>query len=508
MDSEGTPNANSRLISRRNVLGGSLGMAALGFAYAAFGDQLASGTDDAETAANAAPSAVEEEDPLQHESARVSHLLRRSGFGVSREEFDYYQSMGLEATLSELINYDSVDDELAISQAASLVEPENPGTAVSWWVSRIINSRRPLQEKLTLFWHGLLTSQISVVKDPEAMITQNELLRANAMGDFPTVLKAITADPAMMVYLDISGSTKQAPNENYARELMELFSMGEGTFTETDVREAARAFTGWRVPRQRSDQGRPQLLEPVFQARRFDDGLKTFLGHTGNYGPDEIIDIIVEQPASAEYVVSRLFAFFVFPEPDASDLAPFVDVYLDNGYSIAATVESMLRSEVFYSPRAYRAIVKSPVEYAVGALKALNLQDRATSFLAGRSRRDGGALLDMGQVLMEPPNVAGWPGGAAWLNSATLFARLNLVDRITSGDQSDTAAGEPDQAANLGTVEQALDHYLPFLLDDKVTAAERQILLDFAGGPQAALTPEALRDLVYIILASPQFQLA
>ena len=511
------PSIGRNHITRRALIGGSAGAAALAFAYAAFGDKLLPGSSEL----TGSPGVVAKEPSdelaaLETESVRISHLLRRTGFGVTREEFDRYQAMGLDATTQEVVHYEAVNDDEAVAQAEAVgIQQENPGAAAAWWLTRILNTKRPLQEKMTLFWHGILTSQISVVRDPAAMLAQNELLRANAMGVFPNLLKAISADPAMMVYLDIAGSSRESPNENYARELMELFSMGEGTFSETDVREASRAFTGWRVPRDRNDQGRPVLLDPIFQARRFDDGIKTFLGRSGNFGPDEIIDIVAEQPASAAYITSRLFSFFVYPDPDDGDLEPFIEVYLASGYDIGATVEAMLRSEVFYSPRAYRTLVKSPIEYAVGAVKALGLQSSVVASLAGNVRRGGGALSEMGQIPMEPPNVAGWPGGPSWLNSATLFARLNFIDRLTGGDglstQPSASLGTEPSAQvtdDLGTAGQALSYYLPLLLDDNVPEEARQILLDYVGGADASLQADQLRGLAYIILASPQFHLA
>jgi uncharacterized protein (DUF1800 family) len=388
-------------------------------------------------------------------------------------------------------------------------EYENIGSASLWWVVRMANTKRPLQEKMTLFWHGLLTSQISVVRDPVAMADQNEYLRTNAFGRFPDILKGITQDRSMMVYLDIAGSRRTAPNENYARELMELFALGEGHYTEEDVREAARAFTGWTVPRERNDAGRPTLLDPVFAPRQFDNGTKTVLGQTGAFDADGVIDLITQQPQSARYITGRLFEFFVYPEPSDADLQPFVDVYLSSGMSIGATVEAMLRSDIFYSPKAYRAIVKSPVEYAVGTVRALGLQESISTVLAQRGRgRDGGVLGQMGQTPMEPPNVAGWPGGASWLNSSTMFARLNFLNALGTG------LGQPRQATPMVSMpkfakaSEAFDHYASYLLDANLPDAARQAVLDYAGGPDAALTADTQRDLLYLLLAMPQYHLA
>jgi len=503
-----------RSVPRRAVIGGAAGAAALAALYAIGGRGMLSGSDDGAPAGSGS-AASDEAKALEREEVRISHVLRRAGFGVTRQEYDHYQSLGLDGTIDELVNYAQVNDDEAVALANRIdVTAGNIGAPVGWWLTRIANTKRPLQEKMTLFWHGLLTSQISVVRDPAAMVAQNEFYRANAFADFDEILKGVTRDPAMMVYLDVAGSVRTAPNENYARELMELFSLGVGNYSEEDVREAARAFTGWRIPRQRGENNRPILQEPVFTPRTFDNGVKTFLGKTGAFGPDEIVDIIVEQPASGEYITRRLFSFFVYPDATAEDIAPFVEVYNDSGRNIGAVVEAMLRSDVFYSARAYRAIVKSPIDYAVGAVKALGLQASASQTLtAFGGRRDGGGVLTtMGQVPLEPPNVAGWPGGASWLNSSTLFARLNFIDTVTAGGaQPNRPRGGQTQsqpALEAGTTAQALANYLPLLLDDNIPDGARDVMVEYAGGSETTLTAERLRGLVYLILGAPQFHLA
>ena len=502
------PHFLRRAITRRSVLGTAAGASVLAAAYAAFGrDVLDGGSNDTSGGDSVAPT---EALALEREAVRVAHLLRRTGFGVTREEYDRYVARGLDATIDEIVNFGAIDDSEAEVQAARVAPEEgNVGSAALWWVVRMAHTKRPLQEKMTLFWHGLLTSQVSVVRDPIAMADQNEFLRKNVFARFPDILKGITRDRAMMVYLDMSGSRRTAPNENYPRELMELFSLGEGNFTEQDVREAARAFTGWSVPRQRNDSGRPTLLEPVFTQRAFDDGSKAVLGETGPFDADDVLDIITKQPQSARYIVGRLFKFFVYPDPTDADLQPFVDSYLSSGMNIGATVEAMLRSDVFYSAKAYRAVVKSPLEYAIGAVKALGLQTGVATVLAARGGgRDNAPLNQMGQVPMEPPNVAGWRGGAAWLNSSTMFARLNFLNSLG------TPAAQPRQAApaapmpKFATAGEAFDHYATFLLDANLPDAARQAVLDYAGGPDARLTADTQRDLVYLLLAMPQYHLS
>jgi uncharacterized protein (DUF1800 family) len=522
-----------RRTSRRAVLAGGIAAAGVAGAYAAMGDRLRLFGDSGPTLA----AVRADTNAIAKESVKINHLLRRAGFGVTREEYEHFQALGLQTTIEELLAYNAIDDTEAKTLANAANESGNNRVApVSGWLTRMANTKRPLQEKITLFWHGLLTSQISVVRDQQAMLDQNEYLRDHALDNFPAILKGISMDPAMMIYLNVDNSNRAAPNENYARELMELFALGVGNFSEKDVREAARAFTGWQIPRERGmNPGQFSLGTPAFRPQRFDNGQKTFLGKTGNFRPEDIVDIIVEQPASAEYIVRRLFTFFVYPEPSGADLKPFAEVYTKNGKSIRSVVEAIFRSDVFYSPKAYRALVKSPVEYAVSAIKAVNGQARTADLAAGGGPRIGGTVGGMGQVLFEPPNVAGWPGNAAWLNASTLFARLNFINGVTGGGpqqrnnnnrQPIPAAGmpgtvqaQPAQPRNpqpapaapafeTGTATQALAHYLPLALDDNVSPEARQVLLDYAGGADVTLSAEQLRGLVYLVLGSPQFHLS
>jgi uncharacterized protein (DUF1800 family) len=506
-DEEPGPSFLKRAATRRGVIGGSIAAASVAVTYAALGDKL-----NIFDGGGASGAARNDAAALEKESVRISHLLRRAGFGLTREEHDRYQGLGLNATIDELVNYSSVDDSEAERLAAEVPLNDVQGLTARWLL-RMAHTKRPLQEKMTFFWHGLLTSQITVVVNVELMQRQNDFFRANAMATFPEILKGISMDTAMMVYLDVNGSVRRAPNENYARELMELFALGIGNYTEEDVREAARAFTGWVVPRRPGVVSNlPVYGEPVFRANQFDDGIKTVLGRSGNFRPDDIVDIIVDQPASPSFIVRKLFSFFVYPDPDEQTLQPFVDTYLDSGKSIGATVEAILRSEEMYSPRAYRAIVRSPTEYAITALKALGSQGNIVS-MPNRAQ----LFRQMGQTLYEPPNVAGWPGGETWLNSATMLARLNFVNLATGGApqpqrgrdaRQQPAQTQPPSGAALGTAAQALQHYLPMVLDDNVPDEARQVFHDYAGGPDAPLSAEKLRGLVYLILASPQFHLA
>ena len=506
-----SPSIVRRQASRRAFLGGTLAAGSLVVAYGSLGDPLHL-VPGAETNAVARGDA----NAIEKEGVRISHLLRRAGFGANAAEHQRYQAMGLEATIDELVNFASINDDEAVGLfTKALSEPGNRVSPAVPWLIRMANTRRPLQEKMTLFWHGLLTSQLSMVREPAAMVGQNEFFRAHAFDTFPSILRGISMDRAMMVYLNVDGSVRRAPNENYARELMELFSLGEGNYSEEDVREAARAFTGWQVPRNRNDAGVVSLGEPVLRREQFDDGEKTFLGVTGNFRPDDIVDIIAKQPAAGAYITRRLFSYFVFPNPTEKDLEPFIRVYDQSGGSIGAVVEAMLRSDIFYSPRAYRSMVKSPVEYVISAAKAVGLESTLGQMAILGPRGNGGVLGDMGQIPFEPPNVAGWPGGAQWLNSATFFARLNFINQLT-GD-APLARGDQQQqpppahfalAESLGTTSQALDYYLPLAVDGNLPREGYEVLTKYAGGSRAPLTAESLRGLVYLVLGSPQFHLS
>jgi len=496
-----------RRVSRRALLAGSVIGAQVAGAYAVLGDPLALFGSSGASDGPVGEAVRGDTKAIFKESVRISHLLRRTGFGVSPAEYDRYQGMGLQATLDELLNYDRIDDSEAVAAMQKAGEGIGLVPTVNSWLTRMAMTKRPLQEKMTLFWHGLLTSQLSVVVDREAMEAQVDIYRQQALGSFPTILKAVWRDPAMMEYLNIDGSERNAPNENYARELMELFALGIGNFSEKDVREAARAFTGWHVPRQRGGrEGKYLLKTPVFRPQGFDRGMKTVLGKTGNFSPDDIVDIVVAQPASAQYIVRRLFEFLVYPNPTDAELEPFVEAYTKGDRSIRAAVEAILRSDVFYSPKAYRAFVKSPVEYTIGAIKALNGQGQLEELTAGNPRL-GGVTGQMGQTLYEPPDVAGWPGNTSWLNASTMFARINFLNTVTGGapNRRNPNATPAMGPRGLGTAAQALDHFVPLVLDDNISDEMRQLLVAYAGGADSTLTPEKLRGLIYLVLASPQF---
>src|SRR5215211_1552812 len=345
---------------------------------------------------------------LDSERTRVAHLLRRTGFGPSEQELNEYTQLGFDDAVSRLVNYASVPE------TPDRLAPEEVGLQV-WWLDKMVHTARPLQEKMTLFWHGHLTSALRKVKDPNLLQAQNALFRANALGNYGEVLRAISRDGAMIRWLDLQTNRAGAPNENYGRELLELFTLGVGNYTEDDVDEVARAFTGW------SSTPDGQF---IFRRMQHDFGSKTILGQTGNFDGDDVSAMLADHPTTARFIGSKLFRFFAYPNPEPATIDRLAGVYLANIGSIRALVESILRSPEFSSERAYRALIKSPTELIVGALRVLGAE--AVPPQASQAMR----LL--GQELFDPPNVAGWFGNRSWINAATLLGRFNVLGALAN----------------------------------------------------------------------------
>lgn len=427
---------------------------------------------------------------LRSERARIAHLLRRVGFGASREELDQYEGMGLSGAIDYLLDYEQVDDSALDTKLQTLnLDLTKIDDLQRWWIVRMVYSKRPLREKMALFWHGLLTSGVSRVGRADYMLKQNEFFREQALGSFPVLLKAVSRDPAMLIWLDSQNNKKSAPNENFARELMELFSMGVGNYTEQDVRESARAFTGWFL----SSTGF------TFNAAQHDDGVKRFLGESGPFTGDDIIDSIVRQPATADYICRKLLQFFAYDPPDPGLLAALRTTFVASGFSIKAVMRSLLTSETFYASAAYRSRIKSPTEFVAGTLRTLGMATDGSTLPA--------LLTRMGQTLFDPPNVAGWPGGPRWITSVTLLERINFANLIATNRKTFDPRGIVGKASP--TPREVLDYLLDHLLDGNVAPSERAIMNAYADDATRVATPDAAaRAVAYLVLGSPDFQLA
>jgi uncharacterized protein (DUF1800 family) len=441
----------------------------------------------------------------------VAHLLRRAGFGYNASDLDAYAELGFEGAVDRLVSYENVDDSETEAQVvrmraqapgvANILHPElgNAALETAVFLTRMLMSKRPLQEKMTLLWHGWLTSSITSVRYSSMMTEQNSLYRANALTtDFQAMMKQVARNPAMLLYLNNNTNVKSAPNENWARELMELFTLGIDNYTEQDVKESARAFTGWTV---NIRQGGTFTVN----ARQHDNGSKTFLRVTGNLNGDDIIDIIFSQPAHGPFVARKVFRFFAYDNPDDATVKRFAGVYVNNGHSIKELVRQIFLSPEFRSDNAFYALVKSPAEFTMGALRALSAQigDVATW------TRISGAMALMGQQIYAPPNVGGWPGNTAWVNSSAFFARADLARNLVSINSNLTVdPTEIAKADNITTPEQAVDVFLDILLQSDVPDDYRQVLLNFIGGFRNPRDMDGkLRGLVRLIMASPVYQM-
>ncbi len=476
----------------------------------------------------------------------AAHLLRRAGFGADPQAIQAAARAGLSATTDALLHPertpDGLDDDALLARLAGLLPvPKNGGTPTQavrmWWVHRMVSSPNPLVEKMTLFWHGHFTS-----KDGEGqgdlLFLQNQMFRRNALGSFRTLALAVSRDPEMLRYLNGNTNYKAHPNENYARELMEMFTTGIGHYTEDDVKAAARAFSGWNLRRG----------EFQFNAGQHDDDPKTFLGRTGNWNGDDIVDMLVAHPATAQRLCTQLFTFFGYPDPEPSVVAALTQTYYASGYDIRAVLDRLFRSRAFYSDRARFAVIKSPAQYVVGTVKMLGLDkaialtlseitpanDMAATVAAGQAatsrataqavpapaavpdvsgdqamRRAAGrklgilaglplAMRSMGQDLFAPPSVKGWDGGTAWINTSTLMSRVAFANLVSLSRQ--LFDGEFTQAVgytreqNL-TPDQWVDALAQRLGPLPITPATRQALLDYVHSPDApAATTQTVQD--------------
>lgn len=284
-----------------------------------------------------------------------------------------------------------------------------------WWVGRMLTTRSPLTERMTLFWHNHFTSAQDKVPFPQMMARQNALFRREALGNFATLLHEVAKDPAMLLYLDGATNRKGRPNENFAREAMELFTLGEGHYSQRDVSEAARAYTGWTLD--------PDTRQSVFRPELHDDGLKVVLGHAGNFDGDAVLDLLLADPQTATFVVTKLWREFVSERPDPAQLAPIAERFRASHYDVAVALRGLFLTEAFWDERNRGTLVKSPVQFVVGTLRAFDVDYDGTAPFVGTMR-------SLGQNLFYPPNVKGWPGGHTWIDSTTLLAREQFIDRL------------------------------------------------------------------------------
>jgi uncharacterized protein DUF1800 len=556
----------------------------------------------------------------------AAHLAERAGFGAAPDEIARLAALTPQQAVDQLVDYESIASDLkpfdesviwdpgmdpfppSRAEAVRIARERGEGLGVKilpegaqrrlqpvvdkffyglyangietqrlglWWANRMLTTRRPLEEKLTLFWHGHFATGENKVRDYRMMLRQNEMFRARASATFRELLVGILKDPAMLVYLDNGENIKKHPNENFGRELLELFTMGVGNYTERDVREAARAFTGWTN----------DVLVFKFDADQHDSGEKAFLGRTGAFNGEDIVDIILAQPVTAEFMAAKIYRFFVREEIEGTLKTELGRTYRDSGYRMKPLLKRIFLSRDFYSPRTVATQIKSPVQLVVSTYKKLSLREVPTIPDFGRMT---GSL---GQSLLDPPNVAGWAGGRTWITPSTLLNRGNLfrsvlfpdvkgfrppdramsatdarvgirftqgmsiteatredVDAATMAESNMMVDRDEDyntryggykgmllafertkivarkpapidltgmiRAAGADTVDEIVDHVVRRFLSVPLAERERRLLVDFLRNRlgSASIQPseqleDALRELLYLVLSAPEYQL-
>ena len=477
----------------------------------------------------------------------AAHLLNRAGFGGPPDEIARLTGLGHEAALASLLDYEKIPDPTPApvwavpnltraerQRAMQTMTPDARKQAQQaeqramaqqiielrgWWLNRMAKGPRPLQEKMVLFWHGHFATSFAKVRDAYYMWRQNELFRRLATDNWLRLLTEAGKDPAMLIWLDQAQSRKAHPNENYAREVMELFSLGEGHYTEKDVTEAARALTGWSLDRA------TELF--VFRPALHDNGQKTVLGLTGNLTGEDVMAQIVRQPQAAKFITAKLWNFFAgqMPSPQLNDA--LAAVFRANGDHFKPFLRVMFRSEEFYDKTLLRNQVKSPVQWLVGAVRALEC-DLPPALISAALIRG------MGQDLFAPPNVKGWDGGLSWITTNTLLTRYNDAVTIVRGTTQELTAGDfalrpggaggqkmeqiaqrihvggvdpekiltPEQRADKRLLVDALAH---LLVQSTLSHDQEQALRDFLNSKTTMSTDDILTA-IRLVMSTPEYQ--
>ncbi|HZV33180.1 MAG TPA: DUF1800 domain-containing protein [Verrucomicrobiae bacterium] len=480
----------------------------------------------------------------------AAHLLNRAGFGGPTQQIEQLQSLGLEQAVSHLVDYEKIPDTTADPEwavpdptrveryrKARDADPETRRKLVQeeqrnqrqhlidlkhWWLQRMTVGPRPLQEKMTLFWHGHFATSAEKVRDAYLMWMQNDLFRRQATGNWLELITAMAKDPAMLIWLDQAQSRKQHANENFARELMELFTLGEGHYTEKDVTEGARALTGWTYDRANQ--------EFIDRPGIHDNGEKTFLGHTGNLNGDDVLRIIVEQPQSARFITAKIWNFFAGQDPSEELNTELAEVFRKSGNNFKPLLRAMFLSEEFYASDIIRNQVKGPVQWLVGSVRVLE-RDLPGPFICF------GLTRNLGQDLFQPPNVKGWDGGLSWITTNNLLARYNEAAILVDGNSKmlrEELAGalpppaqaktmqvqnrmrnfqmetvdvqkilSPEQRSDKDKLLAALEKRL---LQDKLRPKQEQALRDYLDG-QSSMDDTVILNAIRLVMSTPEYQL-
>jgi uncharacterized protein (DUF1800 family) len=436
--------------------------------------------------------------------AKIGHLYRRAAFGASWKQLQAGLKQKPADLVDKLLDYDPANDPFnaLLESLTGLFDIRDQRSVQAWWVHRALNSPQPLQEKIALFWHDHFATSAAKVSQDDLMHKQIELFRQQGLGSYRTLLRAIVRDPAMLVWLDGRESKKRKPNENFSREMLELFALGVGHYSETDVKELARCFTGYSL----------RDGAAFFNPAEFDAGEKTILGQRGAFNDEKAVDVLLAHPAAARHLARKLLFEFVHPSPEPALVDTVAAMIVAQDWEMKPVLRTLLESRLFFSSYAYRSRIKSPAELALGLAITMGGKIK-TQFVRDQMNR-------MGQSLLYPPNVKGWDGHEAWINASTYLVRMNygwmlcqqrlqeFAERGSLQDMIKDAADTPDK-----TVARLVD----LLLDGQCSEPQRRTLTAYltegAIGKNLAYNPRqensrAVRSAIRVITAMPEFQLA
>ncbi len=459
----------------------------------------------------------------------MAHLMRRAGFGATLQELEESQAKGYEATVETLLHPEDVpewDDDLFRRYQPDLNSVMYFESAQAYWMYKMINSKRPLEEKIALFWHGLFATAYGKLNHAKGVVNQTDTFRRHGLGSFHNILMELSRDPAMIFWLDNKDNHKDAPNENYGRELLELFSMGIGNYTEDDVKNCARAFTGWTIAndeymsvRASRDSIWPSgRIDWQFEYRPedHDDTEKKFLGRTGNFNGEDIIDIIAMRPATSWFIAGKLYNYFVSDTPNEEAIAFLAEEYRKSSGDIRSMMRGLFLSDYFKSEDVWYSRVKSPAELVVG-----------TARLAGSYQSPRWDITNlasdanfMGQEILNPPTVEGWHTGTEWVDTGTLVERVNssalvigdtvqpgvqaMIQRLKGGQNSYQPAELVDECLLLLGSLSVSDSTHDWLVEFAATWGE----VSFTPEDAASCSEQQVVELLQVILATREYQMA
>lgn len=469
-----------------------------------------------------------------NDTALMAHLLRRAGFGASRNELEEYIAMGYDGAVEALLNPSdpgNMPDDLIRRYHVEQSELRDLAGSAAYWMYRMISTSCPMEEKIALFWHGLFATGYAKLNQARSLLNQVDMFRRSGLGSFEDLLVELSKDPAMIVWLDNNENHGSAINENYGRELLELFSMGIGNYTEDDIKECSRAFTGWTLGNAEymAVRAAKDSIWPYgriawhfdYRDEDHDAGEKTFLGETGKFNGEDIIAIIAKQESTARFVATRLFQFFAadeITEDGEKAIQEMIASYFSSGYQIRAMLRTLFHTDYFKSDEARFARVKGPVEMVVGAIRMSgNYQNPALGI-----EKVSDTMLYMGQGLLQPPTVEGWHEGSEWIDSGALVERVNfaarelsdvtspgvrsIIDRLQAG--ADHGVLEPSDLAD-----RCLDLLGPIEVSDEthsvlVQYANRHGSLDLNDHKPGDEAEQRVGNMLRLVAATREYQLA